>query len=107
MFHRRSATPSHAPADDDPMLGVIGTREETPQAWLACGRSLSAVMLRGLAIGVRSSFLNNLVEVPGLREKLAETVNGGPYPQAVFRMGFPARQPGLETKPGLEGEQQL
>lgn len=74
-------------AEGSPMLAVMGTNEDTPQAWLACGQALSKMLLRGTAHGLDASFLNQPIEVASLRFQLAELINDDGFPQILLRWG--------------------
>jgi hypothetical protein len=83
-----------APKDQElaagsPLLAVFVTASDQPAAWLATGQALQRVLLRARAADVWSSFLNQPVEVPDLRPRLAETI-GRPEgcPQLVVRFGY-------------------
>ncbi|MEP4684045.1 MAG: hypothetical protein ABJ015_20730, partial [Rhodopirellula bahusiensis] len=54
-------------AEGSPMLAVMATNEDTPQAWIECGRALSRMLLRGTAHGLDASFMNQPIEVDTLR----------------------------------------
>jgi hypothetical protein len=73
-----------------PVLVVIGTREDNSTDWLACGQALEAVLLRATALGLSASFLNQVLEVPELRRRVAEIVPDVGYPQMVLRIGVSA-----------------
>jgi hypothetical protein len=73
----------------EPVLAILGTYDNTPEAWLAAGEALATALLRGMAIGVRASFLNNSVQMPELRDKLVKELKLEGYPQIIFRLGFP------------------
>ena len=71
-----------------PALAVLTTPGDTPADWLAVGQALALVLLRATTEDLASSYLNQAVEVPGLRTRLAELVDGG-VPQLVLRLGYP------------------
>lgn len=75
-----------------PLVAVIGTRTDDASAWLACGQALEAVLLHATSRGLSAAFMNQAVEVPALRGRLAELVPEVGYPQMVLRLGFP-REP--------------
>lgn len=94
-FLRRPSTASEvarkqrALADSEPILAVLGTFDNTMASWLESGQVLASVLLRGLSVGVRASFLNQSVEMPEFRDKLMASLNLTGHPQVVFRLGFP------------------
>jgi hypothetical protein len=71
-----------------PVLAVLTTPGDEPADWLAAGQGLERLWLRGLEEGVHLSFLNQPVEVPVLRPKVAEITGQAGFPQLVLRMGY-------------------
>jgi hypothetical protein len=70
-----------------PLLGVIGTGGDGTRDWITAGRALARVLLRVTAEGLRASFLNQPIEVPELRHRLASTVGRTGFPQLLLRFG--------------------
>ncbi|QEF96621.1 Putative NAD(P)H nitroreductase [Stieleria maiorica] len=81
-------------AEGSPLLAVIGTDGDTPRDWIACGQALSKISLRAASWSVDASYLNQPIEVPQLRTKLAELIGRKTYPQILLRLGH-----GNEVKP--------
>lgn len=77
-----------------PVLAVLSTDGDDPGAWIRSGQALARVLLLATAAGIRASFLNQPVEVPTLRQQLADLVPGGGTPQLILRLGY-----GPEGKP--------
>lgn len=75
---------------ESPVIVVLGTRGDDSTDWLACGQALEAVLLRATALGLSASFLNQVLEIPELRARVAEIVPGIGYPQVVLRIGVSA-----------------
>ncbi|MFN0250892.1 MAG: Acg family FMN-binding oxidoreductase [Kofleriaceae bacterium] len=73
-----------------PMVAVIGTRTDDRDAWIACGQALEAVLLHGTARGLSAAFMNQALELPEMRARVAELVPEMQFPQMVLRMGVPA-----------------
>jgi hypothetical protein len=73
-----------------PAVVVLGTSSDDPAAWLACGQALEAVLLHATALGFSASFLNQVLEVPDLRDRVAELVPGVGCPQMILRIGVPS-----------------
>jgi hypothetical protein len=81
---------------DAPAVVVIGTRNDDTTDWLTCGQALEAVLLRATALGLSASFLNQVLEIPELRARVAEIVPAIGHPQMVLRIGAsvePIRHP--------------
>lgn len=77
-----------------PVLALLCTETDTPQAWLAAGQALDRVLLRARVENVWASFLNQPIEIPELREKLREVIAQPGFPQLLLRLGF-----GPDVKP--------
>lgn len=72
-----------------PVVAVIGTRTDEPADWLACGQALQAVLLLATSLGLSAAFLNQVIELPALRGRLAELLPAVGDPQMVLRIGTP------------------
>jgi nitroreductase len=77
-----------AEVTEAPALVVLSAVGENRVGWLNAGQALSRVLLTATVHSLAASFLNQAVEVPPLRERLAQLV-GQPHPQAVLRLGYP------------------
>jgi hypothetical protein len=77
-----------------PVLAVLGTEKDTRADWLTAGQALANVLLRARVEDVWASFLNQPIEVPELRPKLASIIARVDFPQFLLRLGF-----GPEVKP--------
>ncbi|HSC49299.1 MAG TPA: hemerythrin domain-containing protein [Gaiellaceae bacterium] len=75
-----------------PVLAVLTTPGDEPADWLAAGQALALVLLRATTEDLAASYLNQPVEVPELRTRLAGLVGGG-IPQLVLRLGYPTSTP--------------
>jgi hypothetical protein len=71
-----------------PILLVLGTENDTPQAWLSAGQALGKILLQARAQEIWASFLNQAIEVPQLRFQLRETLGKTGFPQLLFRIGY-------------------
>lgn len=72
-----------------PVVVVLGTAADEPTDWLACGQALEAVLLHATHMGLSAAFLNQVLEVPDLRGRIATLVGCPGYPQVVLRLGYP------------------
>ncbi len=77
-----------------PVIAVLGTKSDTPIDWLNTGQALERLLLRGQAVGLAASFLNQPIQLPQLRDRLNTVIHEQGYPQILLRMGF-----GAEVKP--------
>jgi nitroreductase len=70
-----------------PAVLILSTLEDTPADWLAAGRAVGVLLLRAAAHGLAASFLNQPIEVPALRLRLRDLIDGG-SPQLLLRIGY-------------------
>jgi hypothetical protein len=75
-------------AAGSPVLAVIGTDSDGLRDWVLAGQALARVLLRARAEEIWASFLNQPIEIPQLRPKLAELLGRQGFPQAILRLGF-------------------
>lgn len=76
--------------DGAPVVAVIGTAHDAASDWFACGQALQSVLLRATALGLSAAFVNQVLELPDQRARVAELVPEIEYPQMVLRLGFPS-----------------
>ena len=84
------AAKDQALAEGSPVMAVLATPGDTPRDWLAAGEALQRALLAITAGGFTASFMNQPVEVPALRVRLAEELGGtgrSGMPQIVLRIG--------------------
>ena len=80
-------------AEHSPLLGVMGTAEDDAEHWLRAGQALQRVLLLAAGSGISASFMNQPIEVEGLRPRVASLVGRTGHPQVVFRMGYGPEPP--------------
>ena len=73
---------------------MFSTRRDGKEDWVAAGEALQRVLLRATAAGLTASYLNQAIEVPGLRARLRDAIGEAGLPQVMIRLGY-----GLETPP--------
>ncbi len=75
-----------------PMLAVLGTDSDRPEAWLDAGQAMQRSLLLAGVHGLSASFLNQALELRRSRRAFARLVGRG-FPQLVLRFGYgpPAR----------------
>jgi nitroreductase len=71
-----------------PVLAVLGTDSDDALIWLNAGQALQRVLLTARAEDISASFLNQPIEIPDLRGRLAERLGTGGYPQILLRLGY-------------------
>lgn len=72
-----------------PVVLVLGTTGDNASDWLACGQGLEALLLHATERGLSAAFLNQVLELPELRGRVAELLDREGYPQMVLRLGYP------------------
>lgn len=83
-----------------PVVAVLGTEADRRADHLAAGRALAPVLLHAWAGGVAAAFLNQPVEVPDLRTRLAEGIGRpGSGPQLVLAFGYGPTPPPQPRRP--------
>ena len=80
-----------------PALLLLSTPDDSPLAWIQAGEALQHVLLSAALHEVSASYLNQPVEVPSLRGRLAAFAGGG-RPHVLFRVGFAADLSGSERR---------
>lgn len=73
-----------------PVVAVLGTERDDAESWLRCGEALEAVLLHATTLGLSAAFLNQVLEIPALRARVAALVPEAGHPQMVLRLGVPA-----------------
>ncbi|HEX6756745.1 MAG TPA: hypothetical protein VF109_12465 [Mycobacteriales bacterium] len=82
--------PRHqGPVEAHPVVAVLQTAGDRPEDWLDAGRALMRVLLVAAADGYAASYLNQPLELPGLRQQLRDELRLAGWPQLVLRLGRP------------------
>jgi hypothetical protein len=84
---KSQAAKDRALVGDSPIAVVLCTASDTPTDWVATGRALTSVFLHLTSAGLAGSFLNQPIEVPGLRSQLAMVTETTKTPQLLLRVG--------------------
>ncbi|GCE30160.1 hypothetical protein KDA_56440 [Dictyobacter alpinus] len=71
-----------------PVLAVLGTISDTPGDWFAVGQTMERLLLYAYASGLQASFVNQPIELPGLRQRLNSIIHSTGYPQLILRVGY-------------------
>jgi hypothetical protein len=83
---QRQAARDRRAALEAPLVAVISTGGDDPIDWLRAGQALERVLLTATVSCLSAAFLNQPVEIPELRERLAALTGAG-TPQLVLRLG--------------------
>ena len=76
-------------AENSPLLAVLTTPADDVANRLAAGQALERVLLTAAAVGLQASYLNQPVQAPDLRQRLASLCAGKSVPQILMRLGYP------------------
>jgi len=70
-------------------VAVLAGEGGGPRQWAAVGRACERFLLQATALGLRSAFVNQPVEVPAVRDQLARHLGVAPRrPDLVLRFGY-------------------
>jgi hypothetical protein len=89
------------PADESPLLAVLGTERDEPRDWLSAGQALQRVLLTACKLGLQASYLNQPVQVAALRPRHRDLTGRG-FPQIVLRLGYPPSEIAASPRRPLE-----
>jgi hypothetical protein len=78
---------------------ALATDTDAKADWLRAGEAVSAVLLTATTLGISSSVLSEVVEVPGARALLHGLVAPAGFPQLTVRLGLNASAPEPPTTP--------
>ncbi|WP_071287282.1 Acg family FMN-binding oxidoreductase [Mycolicibacterium llatzerense] len=81
--------------DDQATIVVISAFDDTPRDIMACGETLSAVLIEATAAGLASCTLTHVTEHPATRDIISK-LTGHPLPQVLVRIG---NAPALDDVP--------
>lgn len=93
VIHARERRPHTG--DDQAVVVVVSALGDTREDVLACGETLSTVLLEATVAGLASCTLTHLTEHPATRD-IISTLTGHPLPQVLVRIGT---APALEDVP--------
>jgi nitroreductase len=74
--------------ESEPTLILLYTNGDTPTHWLRAGSAMQRVLLIATHRGIAATPLSQLLEVPKLRDLLADHINHQVI-QTVLRIGYP------------------
>jgi len=78
------------PLEQHPVVTVLHTPADRPDDWLRAGQALMRLLLAAAAEGYAASYLNQPLELPGLRQQLRDELRLSGWPQLILRLGRPA-----------------
>jgi nitroreductase len=81
-------------------LAVFVSQKDDPEHWVLAGRACQRFALQATALGIKTAFINQPVEVPSLRPELANLVGlAGRRPDILMRFGYGAMLPYSARRP--------
>lgn len=82
-------------------IAVLASDRDDPAHWIEAGRCCQRFALQATALGIRYSFINQPVEVPGVRGQLATYLGlgEGRRPDLVLRFGYGPELPRSLRRP--------
>jgi nitroreductase len=81
-------------------LAVFVSEQNDKAHWVAAGRAYQRFALQATALGIKHAFLNQGVEVPQVRQRLAEhLVLGQRRPDLIVRFGYAEEMPRSMRRP--------
>ena len=87
---RTDPTRHAGPIEAHPVVAVLHTPGDQPEDWLRGGQALMRVLLAAAAEGYAASYLNQPLELVGLRRQLSDELRLPGWPQLVLRLGRPS-----------------
>ena len=86
-------------ADGSPVLLAVSTASDNAIAWLEAGQALARFLLLVHDAGLSVSFLNQPIEVPALRPRVAALIEEAVHPQLILRLGYGQTVPPTPRRP--------
>ena len=88
MLALRPGAPVGRASARKPCSKPFGIDGDEPADWVRAGRALERVLLLATAEGAAASFLNQALEVPGLRTEVRRLLGDFGEPQLLLRLGY-------------------
>jgi hypothetical protein len=83
-----------------PVAVVVASETEDKSAWVRTGQVYERLALQTTALGIKSAFLNQPIEVPELRGQFQSAIGLGSYlPQLLVRLGYAEAMPRSLRRP--------
>jgi hypothetical protein len=81
-------------------VAVFVSQKDDPEHWVFAGRACQRFALQATALGIKTAFINQPVEVPSLRPELANLVGlAGRRPDILMRFGYGPMLPYSARRP--------
>lgn len=86
--------------DSTPCIAILTGKSADPASWIAVGRACQRLALTATTLGLRTSFINQPVEVARFRPDLADIAGTpGRRPDLVMRLGYGPEMPFSPRRP--------
>lgn len=89
-------------AQGSPLLVILSTSTDNAEGWLCAGMGLQRLLLVATLAGYFTSYLNQPIEVPEFRSRLASDFKIRGYPQLLLRVGRGTPVPHSPRRPVAE-----
>ncbi|MDX2296307.1 MULTISPECIES: Acg family FMN-binding oxidoreductase [Streptomyces] len=84
---RLAARPSER-FEKKPQIALLGTADDTPEAWLKAGQAMQRILLQATLDGLAASLMSQPLEWPELRFDARDPLSAVGYVHMVFRLGY-------------------
>lgn len=74
--------------NDAPLVAIFSTESNDPVDWLDCGHALQAVLLRATQLGISAAYVDQVLELADLRNRVSALTACDRIPQMVVRLGY-------------------
>lgn len=88
--------------EDDPLIAVIATSDDSVVAQMRAGQALQRLLLTATVAGLSVSFVSQLIEVAAARRELRTLTGGYSQPQVVLRLGHGTPTPPTPRRPAAD-----
>ncbi|MFB7591071.1 Acg family FMN-binding oxidoreductase [Streptomyces sp. NPDC056169] len=89
-FGARQQVPGRSSArfEKRPQIALLGTAEDTPEAWLKAGQAMQRVLLQATLDGLATSLMSQPLEWPELRTEARDPDSAVGFVHMVIRLGY-------------------
>ncbi|MFC8276621.1 Acg family FMN-binding oxidoreductase [Streptomyces sp. NPDC057271] len=88
---RHASDRTSAAFERNPQIALLGTAEDTPEAWLRAGQAMQRVLLQATLDGLSTSLMSQPLEWPELRTAAKDPGSAMGFVHMVFRFGYGPR----------------
>jgi len=105
MFVKGTKPQQQANADaakfrSSPIAVVVASKSDDRASWVRTGQVYERLALKMTSMNIKSAFLNQPIEVPGLRKQFQDAIGlGSSLPQLLVRFGYSEAMPKSLRRP--------